>query len=142
MLVLYLQGSRKRYLQLPLQCNPRFLHYSQFGFRQLKSCIVEIICFLAKIYITNDTKVHEELNVFYIDFEKAFDKVPHDIEIIKLKLLAIRGKALMIITDYLDNRRQIFRVGDCLSSERDSTSGVQQGSVLGPLHFFSTSPTF
>ncbi|XP_075263000.1 uncharacterized protein LOC142354563 [Convolutriloba macropyga] len=43
----------------------KFLHDSQFDFRQLPSCIDRIICFLDKIYRDNDTKLPEELTVFY-----------------------------------------------------------------------------
>ena len=62
-------------------------------------------CFLEKIYRENDTKLLEELTLFYLDFEKAFDKVLHERVKIKLELLGFRGKALMSIADYLDNRR-------------------------------------
>ena len=48
----------------------------------------------------------------------------------KLEMLKIRGKVLVIIADYINNSRQKVQVGDCLSSERDVTSGVPHGSFL------------
>ena len=78
---------------------------------------------------------NEEVDVIYTDFEKAFDKVDHGILIDKLYSLGIRGKILKLIYNYLTNRTQCVKIKDCLSQSFYVTSGVPQGSILGPLFF-------
>ena len=82
------------------------LNDSQFGFRRLRLCIVKMLYFLDKHLQRQGHKLLEETTKIYLDFEKAFDKVQHDGVIMKLELLEISGKALMIIADYVGNRRQ------------------------------------
>ena len=72
----------------------------------------------------------------FIDFSKAFDTIQHSILLKKLDHYGNRGIALDLIKDYLSNRKQyIFFDNQCSSSLMDITTGVPQGSVLGPLFF-------
>ena len=77
----------------------------------------------------------QELAVLYLDFAKAFDTVPHDILLTKIKIFGIGGKLLSLIYSYLNNRKQGVKIEDCSSTLKEVTSGVPQGSILGPLLF-------
>ena len=71
---------------------------------------------------------------FYIDFSKAFHRVPH-FELIK-KIAVMRvGCMLKILSDYLEGWSQVVRVGNCHSTKKNITNGVSQGCILGPLLF-------
>ena len=69
------------------------------------------------------------------DFRKAFDLVSHKKLILKLSAYGIRGNLLQLIEDFLSNRTQVTKVGFARSNLAAITSGVIQGSCLGPLLF-------
>ena len=76
-----------------------------------------------------------ELDVIYCDFMKAFDKVPHRRLVYKIDKYGIKGNILGWIENFLTNRTQIVKIGNSESTISDVTSGIPQGSVLGPLLF-------
>ena len=71
----------------------------------------------------------------FIELRKAFDSVDHDIIVSKLKAAGISGTELHWFKDYLSNRTQQVNVENELSGAGLITSGVPQGSILGPLLF-------
>ena len=75
------------------------------------------------------------ITVAYIDFAKAFDSVSHQKLLCKLQNYGISGNLFEWIKNFLSERLQCTKVGDTFSSYKYLTSGVIQGSCLGPLLF-------
>ena len=73
--------------------------------------------------------------VVFLDLEKAFDTVDHGILIKKLEFYGIKNNTLRWFTSYLSDRKQICKVGMSVSNSENITTGVPQGSNLGPLLF-------
>ena len=111
-----------------------FLHQSQFGFRKKRSAVLQLLCFLDQVSKCDDDKSANDLIVFYIDFQKAFDKVPHK-PIEKIRNLGFGGKLLGTIAIYLQNRHQFVNINGISFKVKQITSSVPQGSIIGPLLF-------
>ena len=103
---------------------------NQFGFRAEHSCESQLLVTINDFAYALNNKLQVDIGI--LDFSKAFDKVPHTRLIQKLEYYGIRGKPLQWIKSLLSNRSQCVVIEGCCSSSCEVTSGVPQGSVLGP----------
>ena len=70
-----------------------------------------------------------------MDLSKAYDYIPHELLIAKLKCYGIENRSLRLLLDYLTNRKQRTNIGSSFSPWCDINTGVPQGSILCPLLF-------
>lgn len=104
---------------------------NQHGFMKRRSTNSNLIQFTSDILNYMDEGY--QVDVIYTDFEKAFDRVDHVILMKKLYALGIRGDLFRWMKSYVSNRKQSVRLGGSRSDYVCITSGVPQGSHLGPL---------
>ena len=75
------------------------------------------------------------MDIVYLDFKKAFDKVPHQRLSAKVRACGVAGQVANWITNWLSDRKQRVAVSERMSCWEDVSGGVPQRSLLGPLLF-------
>ena len=111
----------------------QLINIYQHGFLKARSCLNNLLCFFEEItkWVDDVSPVY----VVYLDFQKGFDKVPHQRLLLKLKAHGVGNDVINWIEKWLTHRKQRVIVDSEISNWKSVLSGVPQVSVLGPILF-------
>ena len=105
----------------------------EHGFRSSRSCLSALLHVFDNIMHVLDN--YSFVDMMYLDFPKASDKVDHGILLHKLRALGRGGNIGIRLYHFLTNRSHFVRLPGGTSKDHPMISGVPQGTVLGPLLF-------
>lgn len=105
----------------------------QHGFLPKRSTITNLLNFTN--FVSEALESKKQVDVVYTDFTKAFDRVNHDVLLLKLHNLGFTYQSLALVTSYLSSRYQFVDYQGFESNKLIVGSGIPQGSNLGPLFF-------
>lgn len=106
---------------------------SQHGFRSNRSTVTNLL--IAYDFVSNQVDRRKAVDVIYLDMSKAFDKVDHLLLLRKMLKMGLDPTIVAFVREFLRGRTQKVQIGLTHSGVTKVTSGVPQGTVLGPLLF-------
>ena len=106
---------------------------SQFVFLRGHSSVQQLLKFLSMVIDSLENSL--QCDEIYFDFKKAFDSVPHQELLFKLRSIGIAGSLWKWFENYLTSRHQYVAVNEKRCKLLSVLSGVPQGSIPGPLLF-------
>jgi hypothetical protein len=104
----------------------------QHGFMKNRSTVTNLLEYAS--FVLNSIEEGLQVDFVYTDFSKAFDRVRHQLLLEEMSV-GIEPARCLWLRSYLTGRIQWIRIGDAVSKDIKVTSGVPQGSHLGPLCF-------
>lgn len=110
-----------------------YISETQHGFMPKRSTTTNLLSYIS--FVTRCIQDRLQVDAIYIDLSAAFDKINHKIAVAKLEKLGFSGAFLSWLRSYLVGRTMSVKIGDCISSPFFVSSGVPQGSHLGPFIF-------
>ena len=105
----------------------------QHGFVKKRSTTTNLMCYVSTL--VEKIEKRQQVDAIYVDFSKAFDKLPQRLAVEKLKRIGLPDWLTQWIWSYLTGRSAFVRLGDTVSESFDISSRVPQGTHLGPLIF-------
>nr|CAH7715602.1 unnamed protein product [Callosobruchus chinensis] len=121
-----LESQIRKYLD-----SHNILPQHQSGFRKGYSCATALLKITDDIMEATDR--NELTALALLDYSKAFDTLSHELLLAILGYIGFSKESVQLVRSYLTNRKQFVKINDILSDSKTVTSGVPQGSILGPL---------